>query len=194
MNGNCKMKWYACLDKANPWLWTANHPTACRAMHPASMQRHGIVQTALRLLMVFVVTVGTVACSSSSVFQSTGNEKLDAVLEQAADLRGTPYCYAGNTPDCFDCSGFLQYCFLSAGISIPRTTSELYKLGTPVDLDDLETADLVFFATSPNKVSHVGLYLGHNSFIHSSTSSGVIISELSDPYWKPRYLGARRLP
>ena len=78
-------------------------------------------------------------------------------------------------------------------MQVPRTTGELFAFGSAVTDDDLETGDLVFFTTSGSKVSHVGLYLGDQEFIHSSTSNGVMISRLTDTYWNARFIGARRL-
>ena len=145
------------------------------------------------LLMVLAsVAVLLTSCSSSSSVKKSGNERIDRVLEQASKLEGTPYCYAGSTPDCFDCSGFVGYCFATIGVDLPRTTRELYQTGTRV-VDGLQFGDLLFFNTSGKGVSHVGIFVGNNSFIHASTSSGVMVSPLTDRYWQPRYLGARRL-
>ena len=139
---------------------------------------------------LIVVTLS--ACSSTSSLQSSGDPQIDQVLEEAYDLEGTPYCYSGDTPDCFDCSGFVSYCYGMVGIELPRTSRDQYRTGERV-IDGLQHGDLVFFNTSGRGVSHVGIYVGKNRFIHSSTSSGVMVSSLSNRYWQPRYLGARRV-
>ena len=107
---------------------------------------------------------------------------------------GTPYQRAGTTPSGFDCSGYVRYVFNEAGISLPRTTGQQFNTGEPVSRNNLRKGDLVFFNTSGNGVSHSGIYVGNNRFIHASTSRGVIITNLDDPhYWGSRYIGARRV-
>lgn len=143
-------------------------------------------------LIVLLLAVLLEACSSSGSITRSGNDQIDRVLSTASDLQGTPYCSAGATPDCFDCSGFVVHCYAAIGIDLPRTSRELYSAGTRV-LDGLRYGDLVFFNTNGRSVSHVGIYIGDGRFIHSATSSGVMVSALSDRYWQPRYLGARRV-
>ena len=105
---------------------------------------------------------------------------------------GSPYSYGGTTAAGFDCSGFTQRVFSDGGSSLPRTTGGQFNVGAPVDKGSLQPGDLVFFNTSGNGVSHVGIYIGSNNFIHAS-SSGVMISSIHDPhYWGSRYIGARR--
>ncbi len=145
------------------------------------------------LTLGLVAGIFLAACSSTSPIRSSGNAELDAVLERAYELRGTPYCPAGQTPKCFDCSGFVYYCMLQGGTKVPRTTSDLFAIGKPLNKDEIQPGDLVFFNTSGKGISHVGFYVGDGAFIHSSTSSGVIVSKLSETYWEPRYIGARRL-
>ncbi len=147
------------------------------------------------LKLALIVLLGAMvleACSSSGSITRSGNDRVDRVLTTAEDLQGTPYCSAGATPDCFDCSGFVVHCYAAIGIDLPRTSAEQYRTGTRVQ-DGLELGDLVFFNTNGRSVSHVGIYIGDGRFIHSATSSGVMISALSDRYWQPRYLGARRI-
>jgi cell wall-associated NlpC family hydrolase len=133
------------------------------------------------------------SCSSSTVVFNTGNPTTDVVLTTASELQGTPYCSKGSTPDCFDCSGFVGYCFAQAGRTVPRTSQELFASGDEVDIADLRAGDLVFFNTTGKGVSHVGICLDKQTFIHSSTSSGVIRTTLGDTYWNKRFLGARRI-
>ncbi|MDV6377042.1 NlpC/P60 family protein [Sporosarcina sp. GW1-11] len=117
-----------------------------------------------------------------------------SLISTARNYLGTPYLLGGTTPRAFDCSGYTQYVFNKEGISLPRTTGQQISVGTPVSKSNLEVGDLVFFNTSGRGVSHVGIYIGSNNFIHASVSKGVMISSLNDPYyWKSRYMGARRV-
>ncbi|NNE35201.1 MAG: hypothetical protein HKN13_08200, partial [Rhodothermales bacterium] len=105
---------------------------------------------------------------------------------------GTRYRYGGTGDRGFDCSGFVFRVFRDAfGVSLPRTTRSQMKSGRAVVNGDLRFADLVFFYT-PARTDHVGIYLGGGEFAHASSSSGVMISHLSEDYWRKSYRGARR--
>jgi len=133
------------------------------------------------------------SCASSTAPKRSTGPMASAVLETADGLKGTKYCYAGTTTDCFDCSGFVNFCFDKIGVGLPRSSRDMFTVGTPVNDDSLKPGDLVFFNTSGKSISHVGIYHGTGTFIHASTSSGVIVSSLGDRYWGPRYVGARRV-
>ena len=115
--------------------------------------------------------------------------------DAAFQYYGKPYKYGGQTPATgFDCSGLISYVFAEQGKKLPRTADLQYKTGKIVAVKDLQIGDLVFFTTDEPGPSHVGIFVGQNRFIHASSSRGVMVSSLSDIYWKPRYLGARRVP
>lgn len=115
------------------------------------------------------------------------------IIATAKKYIGVPYVWGGSTPSGFDCSGFVQYVFRAHGITLPRTSSEQYSVGSWVSKSKLQPGDLVFFNTSGKGVSHVGIYIGNHEFIHASTSKGVVISSLDNVYWAARYYGARKV-
>lgn len=108
---------------------------------------------------------------------------------------GTPYKYGGEDENGMDCSGLVYTVFREAlGIKLPRTVAQQWRSTRPINRDELDFGDLVFFKTTKRKTpSHVGIYIGANRFVHASSSMGVTISSLSDPYWKKRFVGARRV-
>lgn len=112
----------------------------------------------------------------------------------AKSLVGKPYAWGGTTLAGFDCSGFSFYVAKQVGVSLPRTSYDQYSAGTAVAKSALQPGDLVFFEASGAGASHVGVYLGNDSFVHSENeTTGVVITPLSRPWWASRYLGARRV-
>lgn len=107
---------------------------------------------------------------------------------------GKPYAGSSRYEPGLDCSLFTGEVFKKfAKLKLPRTAEQQFSTGKPVDRRKLQFGDLVFFNTDGKKVSHVGVYVGHNEFIHASSSSGVMISNLGEKYWSQRYLGARAI-
>ena len=117
----------------------------------------------------------------------------NSIVSLSMNYIGVPYVFGGTSPYGFDCSGYVQYVFANAGISIPRTADVQYDFGTPISTTDLVSGDLVFFSTYTYGASHVGIYLGDNKFIHASSSRGVTIDSLGSSYWSSHYIGARRI-
>ncbi|MCR5834627.1 MAG: C40 family peptidase [Selenomonadaceae bacterium] len=115
------------------------------------------------------------------------------IITSSMSYIGVPYVFGGTSPYGFDCSGYVQYVFANAGISLPRTADVQYEVGTPISTTELVPGDLVFFTTYTYGASHVGIYVGDGNFIHASSSQGVTISSLSHPYYSSRYIGARRI-
>ena len=115
------------------------------------------------------------------------------IIASSMDYLGVPYVFGGTSPYGFDCSGYVQYVFANAGISLPRTADVQFEVGTPVSTTELIPGDLVFFSTYTYGASHVGIYVGDGNFIHASSSNGVTISSLGQAYYSSRYIGARRI-
>jgi hypothetical protein len=114
----------------------------------------------------------------------------------ALGLIGVDYRFGGESPATgVDCSGLVRYVFQqTTGITLPRTSAQLGKLGANVGGSQLMPGDLVFFNTRRFVNSHVGIYLGDNRFVHApSTGSEVEISSLDEAYWRQHFTGARRL-
>ncbi len=118
---------------------------------------------------------------------------LGKVTKTAHRFTGTPYVFGGTSARGIDCSGFTQRVFAMNGIKLPRTADVQYGVGKAVPRGKEEAGDLVFFETYCPGPSHVGIYLGAGQFIHASSSRGVTVSNLSDSYYKGRYLGAKRV-
>lgn len=106
---------------------------------------------------------------------------------------GVPYRIGGTSMAGIDCSAFVKTLSLETySLDIPRTSREQADFCTEIPREALREGDLVFFNTS-GRISHVGLYLSNNKFVHASTSVGVVISDLNEPYWAQRFVKAGRL-
>jgi probable lipoprotein NlpC len=123
---------------------------------------------------------------------------VEKIIRVARTYKGTPYKYGGTTRAGMDCSGLLCTSFQSAGIPLPRTSTQQSKVGKPVKVADLKPGDLLFFSTRKGKViNHVGLVTevrgeGSVKFIHSTVSLGVMEDFLSTAYYKKAFVKAMR--
>jgi murein DD-endopeptidase len=125
------------------------------------------------------------------------NDLINDMLLQATDLIGIPYRWGGDTPQSgMDCSGLIRYVFKkSLGITLPRTAAEMFRVGKPINLKEIEPGDLLFFHTArgSSRISHIGMYIGNNQFIQSPrTGTKIQISDLNQ-YWHSRMIGAKRI-
>ncbi len=126
---------------------------------------------------------------------------VQTLIENATMHLGLPYRRGGKTPRGFDCSGFTGYVFRSVGIRLGASSRDQFRQGEPVETDQLQPGDLVFFsgrAGGYDRVGHVGMVIDTDSdgtirFIHSTHRSGITISRLDEPYYSSRYMGARRM-
>lgn len=119
-----------------------------------------------------------------------------AMIATAKGFLGVPYLWGGVGPNGFDCSGFTWAVAASYGWYIPRDAKPqyLYEQFIAIDRNKLLPGDLVFFTTYKEGPSHVGIYIGNGQFINAASSTGITIASLDSPYYKERYLGARRMP
>lgn len=117
----------------------------------------------------------------------------EEIIALAKQFIGVPYVFGGTTPSGFDCSGFLQYVFKQYGINIPRLADEQFLLGEAVRTSQLLPGDLVFFSTYLPGASHCGFYVGDGKFLHASSSKGIRIDSLDNEYWKPKFLGGKKI-
>lgn len=121
----------------------------------------------------------------------------DDLIGSAMGLLGVAYRYGGTSANSgFDCSGFMQHIFRrSMQISLPRTSAEQAKMGVHVNRANLQPGDMVFFRTmGGGRISHVGLYIGNNRFIHAPRSGKRIeITSMSNKYWNAKYAFGRRV-
>jgi cell wall-associated NlpC family hydrolase len=122
-----------------------------------------------------------------------GNVASTKILKTAAQYKGVPYVFGGTTPRGFDCSGYVQYVFAKNGIRLTRTADTQAREGKFVSKKNLKPGDLVFFTTYEPGASHVGIYAGNNLFWNATSSRGIMLSNLTDSYWGPRYYTARRI-
>ncbi|MBM7648408.1 hypothetical protein JOC78_001350 [Bacillus ectoiniformans] len=125
--------------------------------------------------------------------EASASSNYDRLVPIAKKYIGVPYKWGGTTPYGFDCSGYIGQVYKEIGVTLPRTSRQMYQTGTPVSKSQLQVGDLVFFNTSGSGISHVGIYAGNNEFIQSSSSKGVSTSTLSNTYWKSKYVGAKRV-
>ncbi|MEK4079018.1 C40 family peptidase [Solibacillus sp. FSL K6-1126] len=125
---------------------------------------------------------------------SQQTERLYAqAIETANAVLGTPYKYGGTTTDGFDCSGFVNYIFNSVGIQMDRKSSLMYFEQDTTKVTQPVPGDLVFFKNTfiPN-VSHMGIYIGNDEFIHAG-SKGITVSNVKEKYWDERFVAYKRI-
>ena len=134
-----------------------------------------------------------IAPATNAVSYNGNNADRAKVLDCAAQFLGTPYVYGGSTPSGFDCSGFTSYVFNNTVGSIPRVAQSQFDATTRVSLEELLPGDLVFFGSSASSISHVGIYVGDNMFIHSPHTGDVVKYEALTGSYASRFQGGGRV-
>ncbi len=157
-------------------------------MNTTMMQKLFFRAAALSIGLLF-------ACASAPVKPVIGYTP--AIGEKAARtavaMVGRPYKYRGDSPEGFDCSGLVRYSYLTAGLDVPHGTEQLLRTTRLVGMRIVRKGDLLFFDEKGGKYSHVGIYIGHDRFVHApSTGRKVRKDSLRDPYWKKSFIEARR--
>ncbi|MDH5622789.1 MAG: C40 family peptidase [Gammaproteobacteria bacterium] len=164
-----------------------------------------ITQTA-RKIPIFALTITMLAvvmgCSSQPVQNAARPPARDALVrthgigEKAAAIAyqqvGVPYRYGGATAQGFDCSGLVHYAYGRAGKPIARTTGALWSSTTSVSRGALQVGDLLFFDID-GKISHVGLYLGNEKFVHAPSSGRTVtVERLNSPFYEAAFIRGGR--
>ena len=166
------------IAKQEPGEAKENITTATKSYYPeAGIEKASPLQFKYSLLM-------------NTPVEEVTNTKMFEFIDE---WYGTKYRLGGTAKSGIDCSAFSQYLFAAVfGISLPRTVREQYKLTSHISRTELKEGDLIFFNTR-GSISHVGIYLQNNKFVHASTSGGVMISDIFDSYWVRRFSGVGRL-
>lgn len=156
--------------------------THCSARwRPGPLVRAAVLLSAL-LALGAAEAVAAPAAPASTVARNAAEHALDQV--------GKPYRYGGGGPDSFDCSGLVKWAYGKAGRSLPRTTYDQYRQGTPVSRANAARGDLVFFYSGP---SHVGIHLGDGRMVHAPSSGKTVqVVRLAD-YYADHIAGIRRV-
>jgi cell wall-associated NlpC family hydrolase len=161
----------------------------------------------LLLLLLFLSSCGSKksvprknrAITSSEIKTPSSSKQIDNIIDDAMRYEGTRYKYGGTTRSGMDCSGLVYVVFKENNIALPRVSRDMAKRGTKVVLKKAKEGDLLFFQTNKNRnvINHVGLVTSVKgdviTFIHSSTSRGVIVSTMDENYWKGAFVAVRRI-
>lgn len=138
--------------------------------------------------------------ASFMIFSGLGINETEAaspsdLTKTALSYIGAPYKYGGTSITYgIDCSAYTQLVFSKLGVNLNRSSAGQYSQGTAVAKSNLQTGDLVFFNTSGRGISHVGIYIGSGKFVSATTSRGVAVDSIYDPYyWGNKYVGAKRV-
>lgn len=145
------------------------------------------------LLAISLLLFATSGCAGAPPARDAYGTQA-ATVKVAQQLIGTPYVYGGHSPERgFDCSGLVYYSHAQAGQQLPRTVLGQYRSSRPVLSRELRPGDLVFFRTTRQRVSHVGIYLGEGRFVHApSSGKAVTVGSFDQSYWRKRFIRGGR--
>lgn len=129
------------------------------------------------------------------VAEATHNPVTKKLLKEADTWIGTPYLWGGNDEKGVDCSGFVLQVYLRAlNINLPRTSEKQMEYCANIKKEELQPGDLIFFTVrGGSRVGHVGIYIGDGNMVHSSSSKGVVITPIDNPYFVTNYFSSGRV-
>jgi lipoprotein Spr len=150
----------------------------CAAPHPAAYDSHKTTEEKYAQLL-------------RVDREDISNEKLYSFID---DWYGTPYQYAGKTKKGVDCSGLTCILFKEVyGKELSGSSASIYNQCEKISKDKLREGDLVFFKIDSKEISHIGIYLQNNKFVHATTKAGVMIDDLDEEYYKKYFFGGGKL-
>ncbi|WP_164926992.1 C40 family peptidase [Chlorobaculum tepidum] len=122
------------------------------------------------------------------------SEKLKNLFTEVKQYLGIRYRFGGDTPSGFDCSGFVRFMFNKEfNVNLPRSSREMATIGTRIDRNELRPGDLVFFKNAEDRINHVGIFVGNDTFVHSSLSKGITRDTLNESYYSKRFATGVRI-
>lgn len=168
------------------------------------------MKTTSTIQLILVIFSGLVISSCSNSHKLAGNDfyavysqklgiKLEgkedkSLIKSVAAWKGVPYKYGGQSKSGTDCSGFVASVYNEAyNKKLHRSSKDMVKDVRFVSKRNLETGDLVFFKINSRKITHVGIYIADNKFIHATTKRGVMVNDLDDNYYKEYFYKAGRV-
>jgi len=147
------------------------------------------------ILLMLLILAGCASTARQPTSVPVFRSAAPPVVVSALKLQGVPYRSGGDTPaEGFDCSGFVHYVYSRHGFNLPRRSEDMATRLPAVNLRERRPGDLLFFNTASRPHTHVGIYLGGDSFIHSPSNQtgAVMVSSLYQSYWSQRLDGVRR--
>lgn len=170
---------------------TTNETKAIATAKPVTPVKTETIVQPVQVKAEQVITYPTSSEGEAKQLSESGQAVYGSLVDIAKLLEGVPYLYAGNTIAGFDCSGFIHFVHMQAGLNMTRQSSESYFTQSATVANPV-VGDLVFFEnTYKEGISHMGIYLGDDQFIHAG-SKGVEIASLQSVYWKDHFVSFKR--